>query len=396
MKGFETICISDNLSKDGPVHPHIPPIYATSTFVYESAEKAMEVFRGNEKAYIYGRWDNPSYTLIEEKIAALEGYGLDIPLKALLFSSGMAAISSLIMSLKLKAGDVLLTQGNLYGTTTELLYNVIAHTGVEILYEDLKDLNRVEEHLRTDNVKLLYIETPNNPTLDCYDLTALADLAKQYGVITAVDNTFSTPYLQQPFKHGIDYVLHSTTKFLNGHGTAIGGMVVGKDIAHMEKEVWRMRKLFGGVSSAFDAFLLNNGVKTLVLRMDKHCGNAKEVAQFLSQHPAVGVVNYNGLPSHPDHELAKRQMRNFVSMMSFELKGGLQAGISMMNKVKLCILTASVGTVDTLIQHPASMTHINVPIEQRLQYGISDGLIRLSVGIENVEDIIADLEQALS
>jgi methionine-gamma-lyase len=308
----------------------------------------------------------------------------------------MAAISSLLLSLKLKAGEALLTQGNLYGTTTELLYNVIAHTGVEIIYEDLKDLDKVERHLKTGKVKLLYIETPNNPTLDCYDLAALATLAQQYKAVTAVDNTFATPYLQQPLRYGIDYVLHSATKFLNGHGTAIGGMVVGKNIAHMEKEVWRMRKLLGGVSSAFDAFLLNNGLKTLVLRMDKHCSNARQVAQYLAQHPAVGTVNYNGLPSHPDHELAKRQMRNFVSMMSFELKGGLQAGISMMNKVKLCILTASVGTVDTLIQHPASMTHINVPEEQRLKFGISDGLIRLSVGIENIEDIIADLEQALA
>ncbi|MDX2001216.1 MAG: aminotransferase class I/II-fold pyridoxal phosphate-dependent enzyme [Chitinophagales bacterium] len=395
-KGFETLCIQDHFGLESGVRPHLPPIYATSTFVYESAEKAMDVFQGKEQAYIYSRWDNPSYTLIEEKVAALEAFGLDLKPKALLFSSGMAAISSFILSLKLKPGDAILTQGNLYGTTTELLYNVIAGTGVSIIYADLKDLNKVADLLQSNgNIKLLYLESPNNPTLECYDLEALAILAKQHHIITAIDNTFATPYLQQPFRFGIDYILHSTTKFLNGHGTALGGMVVGLDRQHMEKEVWRMRKLLGGTASPFDAFLLNNGIKTLVLRMEKHCENANKVAAYLEKHTAVARVNHNSLPSHPDHELAKRQMRHFVSTMSFELKGGLQAGIRMMDKVKLCILTASIGTVDTLIQHPASMTHSNVPLEQRLQYGITDGLIRLSVGLENVEDIIADLQQAM-
>lgn len=396
-KSFESICVGDDLPKDGVYNPHIPPIYATSTFVYESAEKAQEVFKGNEKAYIYGRWDNPNYTQIEKKIALLEAYGIEgLELKALLFSSGMAAISSLIMSLKLKAGDAILTQGNLYGTTTELLYNVIEHQGIDIIYQDLKDLSAVERLLASKpNIKLLYTETPANPTTDCYDLAALSALAKQRGVIIATDNTFCSPYLQQPFKFGVDYVVYSATKFLNGHGNALGGFVVGKNMPHMEKEVWRMRKLLGGNSSAFDAFLLNNGIKTLVLRMEKHCANALQVARFLEQHPKVAKVNYVGLPSHRDHELAKRQMRLFGSMMSFELKGGMQAGIDMMNQVKMCILTASLGTVDTLIQHPASMTHSNVPEQQRKEFGITDGLVRLSVGIEDANDIIADLEQAM-
>lgn len=396
-RGFETLCVSDKLSSRTEDFSHVPPIHATSTFVYENAEKAMNVFQGKEDAYIYGRWHNPTFSLIEEKIALLESYGMGIETpKAVLFSSGMAAISSMFLSLGLKQGDAVLTQGNLYGTTTEMLNTILGHHGIHILYEDLKHLGQVESLLKTNKaIKVIYIETPANPTLDCYDLQALANLAKQYGTITAADNTFATPYLQQPLSHGIDFVVHSTTKFLNGHGTAIGGIVVGNNASYM-KQVWRMRKLLGGTPSAFDAFLLNNGIKTLVLRLEKHCDNAERVAEWLQAHPAVERVNYTGLPTHPDHELAISQMRRFGGILSFELKGGLQAGIKLMNGVKQCVLTASLGTADTLIQHPASMTHVQVDRQQRLQFGITDGLVRLSVGIEDVEDIIADLEQALA
>lgn len=396
-KGFETICISDRLPGRTEHFSHVPPIHATSTFVYENAEKAMNVFQGNEEAYIYGRWHNPSYTIIEQKIALLEGFGLDIPApQAILFSSGMAAISSVMLSLGLKPGDTVLTQGNLYGTTTEMLNTMLGEHGVNILYENLKDLTHIETLLQQNkSIKLIYIETPANPTLDCYDLNALAVLAKTHGVLTAADNTFATPYLQQPLSHGIDFVMHSTTKFLNGHGNAIGGIVVGTD-AKLMKQVWRMRKLLGGNPSPFDAFLLNNGIKTLVLRMEKHCDNAEKVAGWLQEHPAVEQVNYTGLPSHPDHELAIAQMRRFGGILSFELKGGVEAGIKLMNGVKHCVLTASLGTTDTLIQHPASMTHVQVDKTQRLQFGITDGLVRLSVGIEDVDDIINDLEQALA
>lgn len=374
----------------------MPPIYASSTFVYPGALQAMEVFKGNEHAYIYSRWDNPSYQLVERKLAALETFDTSLKAEALLFSSGMAAISALIMSLGLKKGDTILTQGNLYGTTTEMLNVVMQQQGVIIQYADLSNLDEVAQILATDaSVRLMYIETPANPTLACYNLQALAQLARPHAVVTAVDNTFATPYLQQPLALGIDYVLHSTTKFLNGHGNALGGMVVGTNLQHMRSRVWQMRKLFGGNASAFDAFLLNNGLKTLVLRMRQHCSNAMQVAQFLAAHPAVAVVNYPGLPGHPSHTLASQQMRDFGGTLSFELKGGLQAGIALMDGVKLCILTASLGTVDTLIQHPASMTHVKVPKTQREQFGITDGLIRLSVGIEHVQDIIADLEQAL-
>lgn len=397
MRGFETICVSDRLPSRTEHFSHVPPIHATSTFVYESAEKAMSVFKGEEDAYIYGRWHNPTFSIIEEKIALLECYGLDIDTpQAVLFSSGMAAISSMFLSLGLKQGDAVLTQGNLYGTTTEMLNTIVAHHGIKIIYENLKDLARVEQLLKKNkSIKVVYIETPANPTLDCYDLKALVALAKKYGKLTAADNTFATPYLQQPLAHGIDFVVHSTTKFLNGHGNAIGGIVVGTDKERM-KQVWLMRKLLGGTPSPFDAFLLNNGIKTLVLRMEKHCDNAERVAEWLQQHPAVERVNYTGLPAHPDHELAISQMRRFGGILSFELKGGVKAGIKLMNGVKHCVLTASLGTADTLIQHPASMTHVQVDKAQRLAFGITDGLVRLSVGIEDVEDIIADLEQALA
>lgn len=396
MKGFETICIDDRLDDKRYGNAHVPPIFATSTFVYDSPEKAMEVFKGNEEAYIYGRWHNPGFSLVEKKIALLEAYNTNLSASAIMFSSGMAAISGLIMSLGLQPGDTILTQGNLYGTTTELLDVVMMQQQVDVIYADMSDLNGIEELLnKHKNIRLLYLETPANPTLACYDLDKLAELAKKYGIKSAADNTFGTPYLQQPLKHGIDFVVHSTTKFLNGHGNAIGGIVVGTDTEHMNKKVWQMRKLLGGVPSPFDAFLLNNGLKTLVLRMRKHCLNALQVATWLEDHPKIERVNYPGLLSHPYHWVASKQMTQFGGLLSFELKGGLKAGIALMDNVKQCILTASLGTADTLIQHPASMTHIKVPKQQREVFGITDGLIRLSVGLEDVEDIINDLEQAL-
>lgn len=397
MKGFETLCVTDSFDNSGPVTPHLQPIYAGSTFIYPGAQKAMEVFQGKESAFIYSRWDNPSYRLVEQKVAALETYGSNLQAEGLLFASGMAAISSVLLSFGLGKGDTIITQGNLYGTTTEMLNVIMAQTGVNIIYTDFADLAALEAYIKADSsIKLMYIETPANPTLACYDLAALAKLAKAHDILTVCDNTFATPYLQRPLTLGIDYVAHSTTKFLNGHGTATGGLVISTHKEHMQRKVWQMRKLLGGNASAFDAFLLNNGIKTLVLRMDKHQTNAQQVAEFLEGHPAIDKVNYPGLPSHEDHALAKKQMDGFGSVISFELKGGLQAGIDLMDRVKLCILTATLGTTDTLLQHPASMTHVQVPKAQREQFGITDGLIRLSVGLENVEDIIADLQQALA
>jgi methionine-gamma-lyase len=267
---------------------------------------------------------------------------------------------------------------------------------MEGIIADLRDLSKTESLLKADPaIRMIYIETPANPTIQCVDIEELTKLGKQYGKIVACDNTFATPYLQQPFRYGVDYIVHSTTKFLNGHGTAIGGILLGTDISFMQTKATKVHRLLGGNSNPFDAFLLINGIKTLEVRMDRHCHNAMEIANYLEGHASIAKVNYNGLPSHPDYYTAMKQMRHPGAMMSIELKGGLQAGSSMMNKLKLCTRTVSLGTCDTLLSHPASMTHYGVPKEQREQFGITDGLIRMSVGMENIQDILADLEQAL-
>ena len=399
---FESICARDFFSpSDHDTHgSHILPIHQTSTFLYPSAQEAMAVFRGEQDAYIYSRWSNPTVEAVERKLAMLEGYGLGannkpLPLKALLFSSGMAAISSMLQAV-VQPGGRILTSGNIYGTTVELMQVPLQDHGIETIFTDLHDLEATEQMLKQeDAIQLLYVETPTNPTIEIYDLQALADLAHTYGAKLAVDNTFSSPYLQQPFRWGADFVVHSTTKYLNGHGTALGGVWLGKDIEFMSTKGWQMRKLFGGNSNAQEAWLLNNGLKTLPLRMQQHCANAAQLADWLHNHPAVAKVNYAGLPDHAGHELATLQMRDYGGMVSFELKGGLEAGKQMMDKITFCSLTSTLGTPDTLITHPASMTHVKVPAEQREAYGITDGLIRMSVGLEALEDIQADLAQAL-
>lgn len=268
--------------------------------------------------------------------------------------------------------------------------------GIEAVIVDLRDLNKAEEALKNDpKIKMLYLETPANPTIQCVDIEALTKLAIQHNLIVAVDNTFATPYLQQPFKYGVDFVFHSTTKFLNGHGTAIGGALVGKDLEFMTGRMEKVHRLLGGNSNSFDAFLLTQGMKTLEIRMERHCANAMKVAKFLERHAAISKVNYLGLTSHPDYATAQKQMKHAGAMLSFEMKGGLEAGKKFIDKLQMCVRAVSLGTCDTLLSHPASMTHYGVPKEKREQYGITDGLIRMSVGIENVEDILSDLEQAM-
>ncbi len=400
--GFGSTCIHPQKKNKKNINPHVEAIYPTTTYAYDSSEELMQVFKGEREGYIYSRWGNPTFDPAEDKIAALEGWnildkgGNPIELKAQLFSSGMGAISTLFLSV-LKPGDKVLVQGTLYGGTNELLLDVLAPLNIQPVIIELKDLNKVEEHLKKDKaIRMIYIETPSNPTMDCYDIEGLTKLAQQYGLVTGVDNTFATPYLQQPFKYGVDFVLHSTTKYLNGHGNAIGGILIGKDIAFMKKKIIKTMKLTGSNANPFDAWLLSQGIKTLELRMDRHSSNAMKVAEFLQSHTKVKKTNYCGLPSHPDFELAKKQMRQFGGMLSFDLKGGLEAGKKLLNEIRFCTLAVSLGTVDTIIQHPASMSHLPVPKQVREQYGITDGLIRLSVGIENPEDIIADLEQAIA
>ena len=395
FSGFGSAAVHAGHQKD-PNFAHLVPIYASSTYVYDTAEQGMRRFSGEEPGYIYSRWGNPTINEAEEKIAALESFGLGITVKGILHASGMAAISTLMLG-TLKPGDKILTHYSLYGGTEELISKILPTLGITAVITDLRQTEKVDALLRNDkSIRMLYLETPANPTMQCVDIAVLTGIAKQHQLIVACDNTFATPYLQQPFSFGVDYVMHSTTKFLNGHGTAIGGILLGKDVETMKTSITKMHRLLGSNANPFDAFLLINGIKTLEIRMDRHCNNAEQVAQFLQTHSSISKVNYAGLASHPDHAIATKQMKHPGAMLSFELKGGLQSGIDFMNKLQMCLRTVSLGTCDTLLCHPASMTHFSVPKEQREQYGITDGLIRMNVGIENVQDIIQDLEQALS
>lgn len=393
--------LSSLLVKEQPdnrtVKPHILPIYATSSFAFDNMDQGIEIFNNIESGHVYSRYANPTVDTVAHKIALLEAHGLDLEADAVMTSSGMSAISTLFLGL-LEKGDVILTQGNLYGGTTELLKSVIDPLGIESEFIALQDLEAVEQALKANpRIKMLYCETPANPSLACVDIAALSELAHRYGAWCAIDNTFPSPYLQQPLAFGVDFVIHSTTKYLNGHGNSIAGVVVARDRALLRERIWRAMKLLGTNCSPFEAWLTNSGMKTLALRMDKHCANALALAQYLEQHPAVKKVNYPGLTSHPDHALALRQMpKGRGGMLSFELSGGFEAGLRCMNAIRFCALAPTLGDIDTLILHPASSSHLRVPKEIREQNGISDGLIRVSVGIEHVEDIIADFEQAIS
>jgi methionine-gamma-lyase len=393
IMNFSSICAKE-LGENRTTTPHILPLYATSSFAFESIDQGIEIFKNIESGHTYSRYANPTVDTVAKKIGLLESHGLGFEADCIMTSSGMSAISTLLIGL-LKQGDSVLTQGNLYGGTTELLKGIFEPLGIRAIFCDLSDLQAVEQQLASDkSIKMLYGETPANPTLACIDLAAIGALGQKYQVLTAIDNTFLTPYLQQPLKYGIDFVVHSTTKFLNGHGNSIAGAIVARDRDLLRKKVWRAMKLTGTNCSPFEAWLTHQGMKTLTLRMDRHSTNALALAQWLELQPQVLRVNYTGLPSHKDHQLALRQMSQHGAMLSFELHGGIEAGIKFMNRVKFCTLAPTLGDTDTLILHPASMSHLHVPREVREANGITDGLIRISVGIEDVRDIMADLEQA--
>jgi methionine-gamma-lyase len=335
-------------------------------------------------------------------IAALESFGLKnekgepLELKALLHASGQAAMSTLFLS-TLSAGDTLVSHYSLYGGTQELMQKLLLEAGIKCILIDVRDTALLEKIIKENTgIKLIHLETPANPTLQCVDIEAICTIAHANSIRVSVDNTVATPYLQQPFALGADFVFHSATKFLNGHGSALNGVLLGKDLEFMNTKVWKWHVLLGGNSNAFDAYLLIQGMKTLEIRMDRHCSNAEKVAQFLNNHPAIEKVNYTGLTSHPDHAIAKKQMKQHAPLISFELKGGLDAGKKFIDALEICTRAVSLGTVDTLVSHPATMTHYGIPKEERIKYGITDGLIRMSVGIENFEDIAADLTQALA
>jgi methionine-gamma-lyase len=366
----------------------VPPIYQTSTFSFDSAEHGAGLFANEGKGYIYSRMGNPTVEALEKSVARLEG-----GYAGLACGSGMAAIHTTLASL-LRAGDHVICSEAVYGPTCTLVETVLSRFGVESTMVDASNVAETERAMRP-NTKVVYVETPGNPTLVVCDLEAVCRMAHFRGALVVVDNTFMTPILQQPLRWGADVVVHSLTKFLNGHADVVGGMIVVKD----EERYVSLRKTLnqlGGVLPPFESFLVHRGIKTLSVRMQRHCENAMKVAEFLEQHPAVRWVRYPGLKSHPQHTIASRQMAGPGGMISFELEGGIDAGRRMMNSVDLCGLAVSLGGVESLIQHPASMTHASMGADARRRAHITDGLVRLSVGIENVDEIIADLDQALA
>lgn len=387
VKGFNTKAIHAGQKPCPVTGAHVTPIYQTSTFVFKDVDQGARRFAGEEEGYIYTRLGNPTLTELEAKVAALEGGEAAIGA-----ASGMAAISTALVTL-LKKGDHIVAGDALYGCTHSFISEILPQYGIEVTMVDTSDLKNIENAMKP-NTKVIYVETPANPTMKLVDLKGASDIAHKHGAVIIVDNTFMSPYLQRPIEHGVDVVVHSATKYIGGHGDVLAGLIIGpKELIDTMRIPYL--KDFGGILSPFDAWLLLRGLKTLGVRMDRHCANAQKVAEYLEKHPLIDKVYYPGLPSHPQYELAKKQMDGFGGMMSFELKGGLEAGKVLMNSVKMITLAVSLGCVDSLIQHPASMTHSPVPREERLKAGITDGQVRLSVGIEDVEDIIADLDQAL-
>ena len=365
------------------------PIYQTSTFIFDSAEQGGRRFALEEAGYIYTRLGNPTTTVLENKIAALEEGEA-----AVATSSGMGAISSTLWTV-LKAGDHVVTDKTLYGCTFALMCHGLTRFGIEVTFVDTSNLDEVKNAMK-ENTRVVYLETPANPNLKIVDLEALSKLAHTNpNTLVIVDNTFATPYMQKPLKLGADIVVHSVTKYINGHGDVIAGLVVtNKELADQIRFVG-LKDMTGAVLGPQDAYYIIRGMKTFEIRMERHCKNAKKVVEFLNKHPKIVKVYYPGLETHPGYEIAKKQMKDFGAMISFELKGGFEAGKTLLNSLKLCSLAVSLGDTETLIQHPASMTHSPYTKEEREAAGITDGLVRLSVGLENVEDIIADLEQGL-
>ena len=365
------------------------PIYQTSTFIFDSAEQGGRRFALEEAGYIYTRLGNPTTTVLENKIAALEEGEA-----AVATSSGMGAISSTLWTV-LKAGDHVVTDKTLYGCTFALMCHGLTRFGIEVTFVDTSNLDEVKNAMK-ENTRVVYLETPANPNLKIVDLEGVCKVAHTNpNTLVIVDNTFATPYMQKPLKLGVDVVVHSATKYLNGHGDVIAGLVVTKQELADQIRFVGLKDMTGAVLGPQEAYYIIRGLKTFEIRMERHCKNARTIVDFLNKHPKVEKVYYPGLESHPGYEIAKKQMKDFGAMISFELKGGFEAGKTLLNNLKLCSLAVSLGDTETLIQHPASMTHSPYTKEEREAAGITDGLVRLSVGLENVEDIIADLEQGL-
>lgn len=382
---FDSKCVHAGIG-DYEFGPVVPPIYQTSTFKFENAKHGADLFKGEREGYIYTRMLNPTVQAMENAIAELEG-----GYKGLGCASGMAAISTTFFAL-LKSGDHLVCSKAVYGPTNTLINTIISQLGVTATFVEASQTEEVKSAIKK-NTKVIYIETPGNPTLSIADLTAISEIAHENNAKLVVDNTFMSPALQQPIQFGTDVVLHSMTKFLNGHADVVAGIIVVKD-EETYKHFRKTLNQLGGVIDPFNAFLVHRGIKTLSLRMQRHCENALVIAEWLEQHPKIEWVRYPGLKNDPDYMIGQKQHTGPGGMITFELKGGFEAGEKVMNSVKFCQLAVSLGGVESLIQHPASMTHLTMGKEARSIAGITEGLVRLSVGIEKVDDIIADLKQA--
>lgn len=389
---------------DNQENSHLPPIYQNSVFIFDDTESGAAIAEGEAPGYYYTRLNNPNHQQLAQKLAALEAWDLlkqnpdALPEEiagGLVFASGMGAVTAAILA-SVRAGETVLAQAALYDGTYLFLTNQAPRYGIEVVFitdNTAKGWAKAfEEHPKA---KLAYIETPVNPTLRLTDIEPVSELAHAHGARVIVDNTFGTPFCQRPLTFGADIVVHSTTKYLSGHGQVLGGAVLTTDLDLLHGQLYQVYKLIGGTPSPIDTWMANIGLKTFELRMQRQCQNALRLAKVLEKNPAVNQVYYPGLSSHPDYALARRQMTDFGGMIAFDLKGGLEAGRQMMNSVQVATLAVSLGNVDTLIQHPASMTHCHTPREKRLAAGITDGLVRLSVGIEDSSDLIRDLLNAI-
>ncbi len=376
---FDTKVVRSSSKPDKTTGAVVPPIYQTATYVLEEV--------GKDKGFDYTRASNPTRQLLEEHLAAIEGakYGV-------CFSSGMSAVDACLKLLK--SGDHVICSDDVYGGVSRHFNTVLVHYGLEFTYVNSSNPEEVKAAVK-ENTKLLWVETPTNPLLKVTDLHAMNKIAKENNLLFGVDSTFSTPVFLRPLEFGADIAMHSTTKYLSGHNQIIGGSIHTNNEEIFDKMKF-IQKTIGAVPSPFDCWLTTLGLRTLHLRMQRHNENAQQIAEFLENHPKVSRVSYPGLKSHPGHEIAKQQMNGYSGMISFELSGGIPAGKHLMNNVKLCFLAESLGAVETMITHPATMTHADVPENERHARGLTDGLVRLSVGIEDKDDIIDDLEQALN
>ena len=375
---FDTKVVRAGIEPDPTTGSILPPIYETATFVLPEV--------GKDRGFDYTRSSNPTRQVLEANLAAIESGKY-----AISFASGMSAVDACFKLLT--AGDHIVCGDDVYGGVTRLLDNVTAQQGLSITYVDTTNTDAVKAAI-TSETKMLWIETPTNPLLKVSDMEAMVKISRDAGILLGVDATFATPVFLRPLEFGADIVMHSTTKYLAGHNQIIGGVLITNH-EHVFDKMRYIQKTIGAVSSPFDCWLNLSGLKTVHLRMKRHEESALQVAAFLEAHPKIDRVLYPGLPSHPQHAIAKAQMSGFSGMITFELKGGTEAGKTLMNNVQLCGLAESLGSVETMITHPASMTHVDVPVEDRRKRGLTDGLVRLSVGIEDVEDIIVDLEKAL-